>query len=120
MRVSDLFQLPPPIEVTLHNGGVINIQRRPWSNVLDAEVNAMTQGEDERFHSFRARQVMLFLAAWDVEDEHGNAVPPSYDLLCEMDLRDILTIDAAMGADFLPPRRTTSPESGERPSPTES
>lgn len=100
MKITDLLAPMPWIEVTLHNGAELRIRRKPFNDQVVRESAAITLEDQETGVHMRARKIAVWIAEWDVVDETGRPVPPSVELIAQLDLRDLNAIDNAMGADF--------------------
>jgi hypothetical protein len=100
VKITDLLAPAPWIEVTLHNGAELRLRRKPFCDEVVRESAGIAAEDNETGVHIRARKIAVWIAEWDVVDEDGKQVPPSVELLAQLDLRDLNAIDNAMGADF--------------------
>lgn len=119
MNLSDLIKGGPKLFVTLHNGSVLEFTRKPFTDALSTAIGEITPGKKESVASLKARQLAAVIATWEVSDDTGQPLPVSAETLIQMDLRDLLALDAAVASDFFPPR-AASETSGAGSPPTES
>lgn len=115
MKITELTTMQW-LTVTLRNGNELRLVRRPFSDQVLRESNSIQPEEGETAPHLRARRLAVWIETWDVLDEDGNPVPPSPELLAQLDYADLVAIDVAIGEDFKLPTTGATKEDGTTPS----
>lgn len=106
LKLSQVLNPPAPkITVKLHNGVELEIERHAFTREFADSLHELEPFEKETVRTYKTRQLLMAIKAWDVVDERGEPVPPSLEIFDQLDMRDINTIDDAIAGDVNPPRR---------------
>lgn len=105
MRITSLQNRVRTVSVTLPDDlGTIRVTYRAVTRELQDQIKANQVKSDGNPVERLARDLSVLVTEWDVTDESGEAVRPTFELLSSFDMNVLNAISGAIADHMYPPK----------------